>query len=114
VARERILSVTLKDCDVEHFRSGGPGGQNQNKRDTGTRIRHRASGAVGESREHRTQMENTKAAWRRMAATNAFRIWVGIAMLDERPEDLVVRMMAPENLAVEIRKDGKWTTSTLD
>lgn len=105
-----FLSVTVKDCDVAHFRSGGPGGQNQNKRDTGTRIRHRASGAVGESREHRTQLENTKAAWRRMVASHTFRLWLGCALLEERPEDMVVRMMAPENLKIETREDGRWTS----
>ena len=29
--REKILSVTLKDCRVDTFRAGGPGGQKQNK-----------------------------------------------------------------------------------
>jgi protein subunit release factor B len=43
--RERILSVTLADCRVDTFRAGGKGGQNQNKRETGVRITHRASGA---------------------------------------------------------------------
>lgn len=29
------LSITINDCDVQTFRAGGKGGQNQNKRDTG-------------------------------------------------------------------------------
>lgn len=53
---ELAFSVTIKDCTVQTFRSGGKGGQNQNKRDTGVRIIHRPSGAVGESRQHRTQL----------------------------------------------------------
>lgn len=32
LSRELMFSVTLKDCRVETFRAGGPGGQNQNKR----------------------------------------------------------------------------------
>ena len=56
--RELLFRVTMKDCDRQTFRAGGKGGQNQNKRDTGVRIIHRASGAVGESREHRTQGQN--------------------------------------------------------
>lgn len=35
--RKRVLSVTPADCILQTFRSGGPGGQNQNKRDTGVR-----------------------------------------------------------------------------
>jgi protein subunit release factor B len=70
--RERILSVTLADCRVDTFRAGGKGGQNQNKRETGVRITHRASGAVGQSREERSQLQNKKQAFRRMAESNTF------------------------------------------
>lgn len=72
--RYKILSVTLDDCDVQHFRSGGKGGQNQNKRDTGTRIIHRASGARGESRDERSQLQNKRTAWRRMIETPTFKV----------------------------------------
>ena len=62
LSKELMFSVTLKDCRVETFRAGGPGGQNQNKRDTGVRITHLASGAVGESREERSQLQNKRKA----------------------------------------------------
>jgi protein subunit release factor B len=72
--RERILSVTLKDCDVQTKRGSGKGGQNRNKRDTAVRIVHRASGAVGESQEERSQLQNKRTAFRRMAQTQTFRV----------------------------------------
>jgi protein subunit release factor B len=69
---------------MDTFRSGGPGGQNQNVRDTGVRFTHHASGAVGESREHRYQWQNKKTAWKRMAEHPKFKIWVTtIAALEE-------------------------------
>lgn len=74
--RTRVLSVTLADCTVQTFRAGGKGGQNQNKRDTGVRIIHPPSGARGESREERSQLQNKKLAFRRMAESPAFRAWV--------------------------------------
>lgn len=52
--REKLLSVTLADCDVHTFSAGGPGGQHQNTSNTGVRIIHRESGARGESRETRS------------------------------------------------------------
>jgi protein subunit release factor B len=76
LARELAFTVTLNDCDVQTFRAGGPGGQKQNKTDSGVRIIHRASGARGESREERSQLQNKKAAFRRMAETPTFRAWV--------------------------------------
>lgn len=74
--RELMFSVTLKDCEVQTFRSGGKGGQNQNTRDTGVRIIHKASGARGEARDERSQLQNRKLAFRRMAESKLFRAWV--------------------------------------
>lgn len=108
-----LFSVRPSDCDLQTFRSGGKGGQNQNKRDTGVRWRHRASGAVGESREHRTQWENKKAAWRRMVETPEFRVWLArerwIRLGLPDPEKEVERDMQPENIRAERRVNGKWT-----
>lgn len=72
--REKILSVTIHDCEVQTFRSGGKGGQNQNKRDTGVRVIHHPSGARGESREERSQLQNKRAAFKRMVATSQFQL----------------------------------------
>lgn len=70
--KELLLSVTLKDCDVQTKRGSGKGGQNRNKRDTAVKIVHRASGAVGESQEQRSQLQNKRAAFLRMAQTPVF------------------------------------------
>lgn len=72
--RIRVLSVTVHDCEVQHFRSGGKGGQNQNKRDTGTRIIHHPSGARGEARDERSQLQNKRLAFRRMVETPQFQV----------------------------------------
>jgi protein subunit release factor A len=107
-----LFSVTAKDCELQTFRAGGKGGQNQNTRDTGVRWRHRASGAVGESREHRTQWQNKKAAWLRMATTPLFRIWLArerwVRMGLPDPEKEAEREMHPANIRVEYRINGRW------
>lgn len=72
--REKVLSVTIKDCDVQTKRGSGAGGQNRNKRDTAVRIVHRASGAVGESQEERSQLQNKRTAFRRMAESLKFKV----------------------------------------
>jgi hypothetical protein len=75
--RVKETIVTRKDLRVDTFRAGGKGGQAQNKRDTGVRITHLPSGAVGESREERGQLENKRRAFRRMAQHWKFRAWLG-------------------------------------
>ena len=110
--RELAFSVTIKDCEVQTFQSGGPGGQHQNHSNTGIRIIHKASGAVGESREMRSQLQNKQAAWRRMCESSKFKIWVNreLYFRGESPEKRVEKDMQPQNLKVEIRDEsGTWT-----
>jgi len=107
MAKELLFSVTKKDLKIEYFRAGGPGGQHQNKKDTGCRITHPPSGAVGTSREHKSQTQNRKAAFRRMAESPKFKVWVqrmaAMANVDRRElEAQVDRMMADSNLKIEV------------
>lgn len=101
--KQRVLHLTKKDFIRQTFRSGGPGGQNQNKRDTGVRFIHESSGARGESREKRTQKENEKLAFRRMAESKVFQDWIKLEHLRAigSVEAAVDQAMRPENLLVE-------------
>lgn len=114
--RETLFTVTLKDCRVDTFRAGGKGGQNQNKRDSGVRVVHAPSGAVGESREERSQLQNKKKAFQRMAESKLFVRWAmqkGADIIAERANRLTVEQavkeaLKPENLKIEVCRDGKW------
>lgn len=76
--KERVFSITKDDFVIQTFRAGGKGGQNQNKVESGVRIIHPASGAVGESRTHRDQPQNKKEAFHRMISTPKFKTWFKI------------------------------------
>ncbi|MGH9803511.1 MAG: peptide chain release factor-like protein, partial [Blastocatellia bacterium] len=56
-----------RDCDVEFFVAGGPGGQHRNKVETGVRLTHRPTGVVVTATERRSQSANRDAAYERMA-----------------------------------------------
>jgi protein subunit release factor B len=107
--RELVASVTLKDCEVQTFRAGGPGGQKQNKTNSGVRIIHHPSGARGESREERSQLQNKKKAFLRMVETKEFKLWVKkITALDDLARCAVDRDVWPDRIKVEVRENGKW------
>lgn len=55
-----------RDCDVEFFIAGGPGGQHRNKVETGVRLTHRPTGIVVTATERRSQHANREAAFERM------------------------------------------------
>jgi ribosome-associated protein len=56
-----------RDCDIEFYVAGGPGGQHRNKVETGVRLTHRPTGIVVTATERRSQSANREAAYRRMA-----------------------------------------------
>ena len=60
------LRRLLADCDVETYRSSGPGGQKKNKTESSVRMRHRPTGLVRIATESRSQMRNREAARERL------------------------------------------------
>ena len=56
----------LAQCDVQTFRSGGPGGQHQNMTDSGVRLRHRPSGITVTCRRDRSQYMNKQECLARL------------------------------------------------
>lgn len=63
----------IAQCRVDTFRSGGQGGQHQNKTESGVRLTHLPSGIVVTSRDSRSQHRNKQIALARLRATLADR-----------------------------------------
>ena len=125
MSKELLFSVTANDCDWQFFCAGGPGGQHQNKTASACRCTHKASRAVGESREHREQRRNKVEAFKRMSQTKEFTLWMKMessrlmvskeekARREAAIESVVEQMMREENLKIEMKDaDGRWIEYT--
>ena len=112
MSRKLLFSVTLSDCEVQTFTVGGHGGSGKDTSNTGVRIVHPPSGAVGVGRDERSQLQNKRAAFCRMGRSKTFKSWAkleaaklaGAKSIDQQVED----DMKEENLRVEVMEEGKW------
>jgi protein subunit release factor B len=110
--RKPILSLTRDSFTWQYFRSGGKGGQNQNKVNSGVRCIHEPSGARGEARDSRDQLTNRREAFMRCVTSHEFRGWhsemLRLILMSPEAEAMeaevnrrVDEQMKPENLKIE-------------
>jgi hypothetical protein len=84
--KKLLFSITKKDFTIQTFKSGGKGGQHQNK----------------------------KTAFERLTKSGKFKIWISRKVseidLGKTIEQQVEEDMKPHNLKVEVKDDnGKWS-----
>ena len=104
--RELIFSARKKDFRVDYFRCGGPGGQNQNKLETGVRITHIATGISCEGREFKSQHANKKAAFQRLALKLQQKVLEDLDQREPLPTD-VIRTYSEKDDRVKDYASGK-------
>lgn len=78
MSKTKILSLTKKDFKIDYFRGSGAGGQKKNKTNSGVRIRHLDSGAIGKATDTRYQHKNKKLAFHRLVESERFKRWLKI------------------------------------
>jgi protein subunit release factor A len=110
--KELLFSITAKDCRWDYYRGSGAGGQHRNKTNSAVRCTHEASGAMGQSEDTRSQHDNKKLAFVRMAKTDTFQKWARIEACRvtgklSQIEEWVERELTI-NTRIEKKENGKW------
>jgi peptide chain release factor 2 len=76
----------LRECELETFRSSGPGGQHVNKTESAVRLRHLTSGVVVTSRQEGSQHRNKALCLQRLRRK--------VAQLNYRPTKRVLTQVS--------------------
>lgn len=117
--RDPLFSVTARDCRWEYYRGSGAGGQHRNKTSSAVRCTHEPSGAVGQAEDTRSQHENKRLAFSRMAKTAKFQQWLRIEAARRTgkllaAEEATERAMTPTMLRIEGKTvDGVWSADAM-
>lgn len=110
--KELLFSVTAKDCEWSYARGSGNGGQARNKSNNAVHCHHKPSGAHGYSEASRSQLDNKRDAFVKMANTDEFKTWNKLEALrrlgvieeiDKKVEQEI------KNIKVEVKINGIWT-----
>lgn len=111
--RKPVFSVTAADCEWSYTRGTGKGGQKKNKTNSAVHCMHRPSGAHGYSEASRSQAENRRDAFVKMAESDKFKQWNRLELMRRLGMiDAIDRQIEHElahNVKLEIRIDGRWT-----
>ena len=73
--KKLLFSVTMKDLEMQTFTVGGRGGGGKDTSNSGVRLIHHASGAVGEGKNHRSNSLNRQDAFLRLVNSEKFKNW---------------------------------------
>ncbi len=112
-----LFSVTAADCDWSYTKGTGAGGQKRNKTSSAVHCRHRASGAHGYSEASRSQHDNKRDAFVKMAETARFKEWHRLETMRRSGEMALIETAVKKSLAfvkTETKVDGKWTETPVE
>ncbi|MCA9353506.1 PCRF domain-containing protein [Candidatus Nomurabacteria bacterium] len=89
-----LPEIKPEDLEYEFSKSGGPGGQNVNKRETAVRLTHKPTGISAYSREERSQEANRE---------KALAILMGklVKKAEEEKKTLIESMQVPKSTDIE-------------
>ncbi len=105
--KKLLFSITKKDFEIKFFSGTGAGGQHRNKHQNCVRMKHTSSNIHATGQSNKSKEANLKEAFLNIINKPEFKAWHKREIAYRLQEDTsldekIKRMMAPENLKIEI------------
>ena len=111
--KEILFSVTANDCEWSYTKGTGSGGQKKNKTSSAVHCMHRPSGAHGYSEASRSQLDNKREAFTKMANSKEFKEWHKMETMRRNGQMAVIDAIVEreiKKIKIEVHDEqGRWT-----
>ncbi len=98
----------IGQCEVDCYRSRGPGGQKRNKTSSAVRLRHLPTGLAVTATEERSQHVNKARALRRLRAALALNVRAHLDAERYRVSELLAQCISRDGRIVVGRRDARY------
>lgn len=98
----------VDQCNVDRFRSSGPGGQKRNKTSSAVRLRHQPTGLIVSAVEDRSQHVNMRRAIRRLRESIALNIRAEVDVEDYRKSECLLSCINRDGQLAVGRRDPRY------
>lgn len=87
----------MSQCEVDTYKSSGPGGQHRNKRETAVRLKHIPTGVIAQAAEDRSQHKNRASALTRLRTLLALKVRKTVDLEDYTPPPELLQILPPKS-----------------
>lgn len=96
----------FEQCEMNTFKSSGPGGQHRNKRESSVRLKHVPTGVIAQGVEDRSQHRNRAIALERLRKLIALKVRNSIDLDSYKPPPELIQIL-PAKAAVRDSDSGQ-------
>lgn len=112
MTKEILFSITASDCEWSYTKGTGTGGQKKNKTSSAVHCMHRPSGAHGYSEASRSQLDNKREAFVKMANSKEFKEWHKMETMRRNGQMAVIDAAVEKSMKkvkIEVHdENGRW------
>ncbi|RDX79288.1 prfA, partial [Mucuna pruriens] len=87
----------MRQCEMNTFKSSGPGGQHRNKRESSVRLKHLPTGIIAQASEDRSQHKNRASALNRLRSLIALKVRKTVDLEAYSPPRELLQILPPKS-----------------